>query len=67
MKSVKLSLLAALLLGAVACQKSNTLSPAKSTTPTVSGSMTTDDAVLFIQIPFRDKAVQARNTPSIIS
>jgi hypothetical protein len=44
MKSVKLSLLAALLLGAVACQKSNTLSPAKSTTPTVSGSMTTDDA-----------------------
>jgi hypothetical protein len=43
MKNVKLSLLAVLLLGAVACQKSNT-SKQSGTAPTVSGSITTDDA-----------------------
>jgi hypothetical protein len=43
MKKVKLTLLAALLLAAVACQKSNTVHPGNSG-PTVSGSITTDDA-----------------------
>jgi len=44
MKNLKLSLLAMLLLGAVACEKTNGVRPNGNTGPGFSGTMTTDDA-----------------------